>query len=248
MKYFVLMKQKLGEAITLLTKISFILQWLRRFLSPKRFAIFEACLIGLVTGIAAILLRNGTGWLGTWRVYSSYILPAFLVLPPIGLSFGFISGSLIERLAPEAYNGGIVQVKAALSGSTIALDLRVAFVKFVSGLLAVSSGMTLGWDEPVVHVSSALSAQISHWISVSASQRRHMIAVGAGAGLATAFNAPIAGVLFVIEELLQDLSGFTLGTAIIASSIGVIVSRLLGGRSLQLNLEFILTFHGMWKM
>ncbi|WP_414621564.1 chloride channel protein [Calothrix sp. CCY 0018] len=235
------MKQKLGEAITFLTKITSILQlqWLRRFLPPKRFAIFEACLIGLVTGISAILLRIGTGWLGTWRVHSSYILPAWLVLPAIGLFFGFVAGTLIERLAPEAYNGGIIQVKAALSGSTIALDLRVAFVKFMSALLVVSSGMPLGWDEPVVHISSAFSAQISHWISSSASQRRYMIAVGAGAGLAAAFNAPITGILFVGEGLLQDLSGLSLGTAIIASFIGAVVFRLFGGRSLQLNLELI---------
>jgi CIC family chloride channel protein len=64
-----------------------------------------------------------------------------------------------------------------------------------------------------------------------------MIAAGAGAGLAAAFNAPITGVLFVVEELLQDLSGLTMGTAIIASFIGAVVSRVLGGHSLQMNLE-----------
>ena len=64
-----------------------------------------------------------------------------------------------------------------------------------------------------------------------------MIAAGAGAGLAAGFNAPIAGTLFVVEELLQDLSGLTLGTAILASFIGAVISRLLGGRSLDLNLE-----------
>jgi H+/Cl- antiporter ClcA len=231
------MKQKLGEAITFLTKPSSILQRSRRFLPPKRLAIFEACLIGLVIGISSVLLKNGTGWLGTWRIHISNILPAWLVLPAIGLSFGFISGLLVERLAPEAYSGGIIQVKAALGGSTIALDLRVAFVKFVSGLLTISSGMPLGWDEPVMHVGSALSTQISHWISVSANQRRQMMAVGAGAGFAAAFNTPLAGVLFVVEKLLQDLSGLTFGTAIIASFVGVVVSRLLGGGSLVLSLE-----------
>ena len=68
-----------------------------------------------------------------------------------------------------------------------------------------------------------------------------MIAAGAGAGLAAAFNTPITGVLFVVEELLRDVSSLTLGTAILASFIGAVVSRILGGRSLDLSL--VLTAH-----
>ena len=66
-----------------------------------------------------------------------------------------------------------------------------------------------------------------------------MIAAGAGAGLSAAFNAPITGVLFIIEELLKDLSELTLGTAIIACFIGGVISRLLGGGTLQLNRELV---------
>jgi CIC family chloride channel protein len=57
------------------------------------------------------------------------------------------------------------------------------------------------------------------------------------AGLAAGFNAPLAGILFVIEELLRDLSNLTLGTAILASFIGAVISRSLGGRTLDLNLQ-----------
>ncbi len=67
--------------------------------------------------------------------------------------------------------------------------------------------------------------------------RRQLLAAGAGAGLAAAFNAPIAGVLFVVEELLQDISGITLGTAILASFIAAVVSRIYGSHSLDLNLH-----------
>ncbi len=60
-----------------------------------------------------------------------------------------------------------------------------------------------------MQVRAALAAQLSHWLPTSPDHRRQMIAAGAGAGLAAGFNAPIAGVLFVVEELLQDVSGLS---------------------------------------
>ncbi|MFL9458221.1 chloride channel protein [Tolypothrix bouteillei VB521301_2] len=232
------MKQDFGKAITSWLQPLSILQRLRRFYTPSRFAILEACLMGLLAALSAIFLKLGAGWLGTWRVHTSHIWPAWLVLPTVGMSFGYLAGLLVERLAPEASSSGVLQIKTALAGSAIVLDARVAFVKQISAVMAVGSGIPLGAaDEPTMHTGSALSAQISHWLAVSPSQRRQMIAAGAAVGLSATFNAPIAGVIFVVEELLQDLSGLTLGTAIIASFIGGVVSRLLGNRSLELNLE-----------
>lgn len=211
----------------------------QRFRQPlrpgRRLAIAEACLIGLVAALSAVLLKAGTGWLGAYRIRASQQFPAWMVLPAVGLSFGFLAGLLVERLAPEASGSGIPHVKAALANVPIKLSWRVAAVKLVSAIIALGSGLTLGRQGPTVHVGAALAAQLSRWVPTSPDHRRQMIAVGAGAGLAAAFNAPIAGVLFIVEELLQDLSGLTLGTAIIASFIGAVVSRILGGHSLKLN-------------
>ncbi|MBD2005130.1 MULTISPECIES: chloride channel protein [Cyanophyceae] len=209
----------------------------KTFLRPRRrVAIAEACLIGLVSGLSGVLLKVSVGALGSWRVHASHFLPAWIVLPAIGVSFGFLSGWLVERQSPEAAGSGIPYVKAALAQFPIALNLRVAIVKLLSSILALGSGLTLGRQGPTVHVGAAVAAQLSHWVPTSPDHRRQMIAAGAGAGLAAGFNAPIAGVLFIVEELLQDLSDLTLGTAILASFIGAVVSRLLGGRSLELNL------------
>jgi CIC family chloride channel protein len=201
----------------------------------KNLAIFEACVIGVVSGLSAVLLKHGIGWLGGWRVQMSYQYPAWIILPLIGLVGGWLSGWLVEQSAPEAAGSGIPQVKAALANVPIALNLRVAIVKMVSVVLAVGSGSHLGRQGPTVQVGAALAAQLSQWIPTSPEYRRQLIAAGAAAGLAAGFNAPIAGVLFVVEEFLQDFSGLTLGTAILASFIGAVVSRLLGGRGLSLN-------------
>lgn len=212
--------------------------WLR----PRRSsAIAEACLIGLVAAVSAVLLKVGSGWLGAWRVHASTLIPAWILLPAVGLGFGYLTGLLVERLAPEAAGSGIPHVKAALANVPINLSWRVACVKLFTSILALGSGLALGRQGPTVHVGAALAAGLSRWVPTSPDHRRQLIAAGAGAGLAAAFNTPITGVLFVVEELLQDLSGLTLGTAILASFTGAVVSRILGGRSLDLSL--VLTAH-----
>ncbi|MBD2563718.1 MULTISPECIES: chloride channel protein [Nostoc] len=215
-------------------------QRFRTWWQPRRgLAIAEACVIGLVAALSAVFLKVGSGWLGTWRVHTTHLLPAWLVLPTIGLVLGFVAGWLVDRLAPEAYGSGIPQVKATLANVPMVLSWRVAGIKLLSAIISIGSGMTLGRQGPTVHVGAGLAAGMSRWVPTSPDHRRQMIAAGAGAGLAAAFNAPIAGVLFIVEELLQDLSGLTLGTAIIASFIGGVISRLLGGGSLDLNLQLV---------
>ncbi|MGF1567741.1 MAG: chloride channel protein [Nodosilinea sp.] len=208
---------------------------LESFLSRKRAAIVEACIIGLVSGLAAVLLKQGVESLTLWRTSST--LPLWLILPGIGLSGGWLSGWLVERLAPEASGSGIPQVKAALGLAPVPLNLRVALVKLGSTLLALGSGLSLGRQGPTVQIGAGLAAQLSRWVPTSPEYRRQLISAGAAAGLAAGFNAPIAGVLFVVEELLQDFSGLTLGSAILASFIGAVVSRLLGGQGLNLAIS-----------
>ncbi|MEB3313361.1 MAG: chloride channel protein [Cyanobacteriota bacterium] len=200
--------------------------------SHKRVAILEACLIGLVSGMAAVLLKQGVDWLTLARSG----LPALVSLPAIGWAGGWLSGWLVQRWAPEAGGSGIPQVKAALGLAPIPLNLRVALMKLGSTLLALGSGLSLGRQGPTVQIGAGLAAQLSRWVPTSPEYRRQLIAAGAAAGLAAGFNAPIAGVLFVVEELLQDFSDLTLGSAILASFIGAVVSRLLGGQGLNLTL------------
>jgi CIC family chloride channel protein len=206
-------------------------------MQPKRLAIIEACLIGLVAGLSAVLLKQGVAWLGTWRIALSHRLLPWFAIPAVGLVGGVLAGILVERFGPETAGSGIPQVKAVLNRVPIPLNLRVALIKLTGGILALGSGLPLGREGPTVQVGAALASVLSRWVPTSSEYRRQLLAAGAGAGLAAAFNAPIAGVLFVVEELLQDVSDLTLGTAILASFIGSVVSRQLGGHSLDVNLQ-----------
>ncbi len=208
---------------------------LGKSLTPKTLAIFEACLIGLVSGLAAVLLKQGVEWLGSIRLVLTQQYPVWLVLPAIACCGAFLAGLLVQRVAPETAGSGIPQVKVALAGLGSNLDGRVAAVKLLGSMLTIASGITLGRQGPTVQIGAALAAQLSRWVPTSPDYRRQLIACGAAAGLAAGFNAPIAGVLFVVEELIKDFSNITLGPAIIASFIGAVVSRILGGQSLSLD-------------
>ena len=217
------------------------LKRLPRLLQPNQLAIFEASLIGLISGLAAVSLKQGAAAIGGWRLDLAHQYPVWFVLPIVGLVGGFLAGLLIERAAPEATGSGIPQVKAALGHVSIALNARVAIVKLLSTLLSLGSGLTLGRQGPTVQIGAAIAAQLIAWVPTSPEHRRQLIAAGAAAGLAAGFNAPLSGVLFVVEELLQDVSGLTLGTAILASFVGAVVSRLLGGGGLNVNMTGLYT-------
>ncbi|MEB3125654.1 MAG: chloride channel protein [Synechococcales bacterium] len=199
-------------------------------LKPKTLAIVEAGLIGITSGLAVLVIKYGINWVGTWRIELAYFYPAGLILPLMGGIGGFLAGFLVERVAPETAGSGIPQVKAVLAHVPVALDIRVAVVKLLGGILALGAGLPLGREGPIIQVGAALAAQLSRWFPTSPDHRQQLIAAGAGAGLAASFGTPLASVLFVVEELLRDVSGFTLGTTILASFIASVISRLLGGQ------------------
>jgi chloride channel protein, CIC family len=217
--------------------------WLANSSLDTRYALLEACLIGLFSALAAVLLKQGIDWLGGWRLRTINIAGAKIVLPIAGLIFGTLAGVAIELFSPSAAGGGIPQVKAALAKYPIVLDLRTALVKTIATIFVVGAGFTLGRRGPTVHIGAALGAQVSRWLPNSPTNRRQMIAAGAAAGLAAGFNTPIAGVLFVVEELMRDISGLTLETAIAASFTGAVVSRILDSTDLNLPLAVINPAH-----
>ncbi|MEY4520705.1 MAG: hypothetical protein RLZZ499_3305 [Cyanobacteriota bacterium] len=213
--------------------------WLANSSLDTRYALLEACLIGLFSALAAVMLKQGIGWLGGWRVQTANLIGGKIVLPLMGLVFGTLAGVIIQVLSPAAAGGGVPQVKAALAKYPVTLNLRTALVKTIATMLVVGAGFTVGRRGPTVHIGAALGAQVSRWIPNSPTNRRQMIAAGAAAGLAAGFNTPIAGVLFVVEELMRDISGLTLETAIAASFTGAVVSRILGSTHFNVPLEVI---------
>lgn len=200
-----------------------------------RYALAEACLIGILSALAALLLKSGVNWLGSLRLVAAQHFGSGVVLPLAGLFMGMLAGWLIDQFAPTAAGGGVPQVKAVLAGYPLACSWRVAFIKAISTILILGAGLTLGRRGPTVHIGAALAAQLAIWVPTSPEHRRRLIAAGAAAGLAAGFNTPIAGVVFAVEELSRDVSGLTLETAIFASFTGAVVSRWFGSADLNVT-------------
>ncbi|HMO20364.1 MAG TPA: chloride channel protein, partial [Candidatus Melainabacteria bacterium] len=97
-------------------------------LAPVNIGVFEACIIGLMAATGAVLLKEGVGLVGTWRVQKVAEFGPF-VLPLIGMVGGLIAGLMVRYLAPEIRGSGIAQTKANLAGADIPLGMRTAIYK-----------------------------------------------------------------------------------------------------------------------
>lgn len=194
----------------------------------------------MTAGLSAVLLGAGVSWLGTLRIHLSDIAPTHYVLPAFGLIGGLIAGILIEHV-PEASGSGIPQVRAALDRVRVVLDLRVAIVKLLGGIFALGSGLFLGREGPTVQLGAAVAAPLSRLIPTAIEHRRQLIAAGAGAGLTAAFNAPLAGVIFVLEELLKEIKPTTVTIAVVACSVSCLILNLLSPPHLRLPVHSLNT-------
>ena len=204
-----------------------------------RYALVQACLIGIFSALAALLLKEGINFVGTYRLQMTSKWGAIYVLPLFGLILGVVAGLFVEYVSPSAAGGGVPQVKAVLNYLKIPLSLRVAIVKIIGTILVLGAGLPLGRRAPTIHIGAALAGELTRFVPTSPEHKRQMIAAGAAAGLAAGFNTPIAGVMFVVEELMRDVSHLTLETAIVASFTGAVVSLLLQSSSLQLPSQIL---------
>jgi len=109
-------------------------------------------------------------------------------------------------------------------------------VKIGGGLLALMSGMSLGREGPTIQIGAAIGQLVARFGKAPRRSYPILIAAGAGAGLAAAFNAPLAGFIFVMEELKREMSPLTYGAALIASVSAVAVTRIELGQSASFTL------------
>jgi CIC family chloride channel protein len=143
---------------------------------------------------------------------------------------------LVRRFSPYASGSGIPHVEAALNNEVPPGPPGLITVKFVGGVLAIGAGLALGREGPSVQMGAVIAHAVGKLSRLSWSDCRVLLAAGAGAGLATAFNAPIAGAVFVLEELVRRFEAHTAIAALGASAAAITVARALLGHAPDFDL------------
>ena len=163
-----------------------------------------AVVIGIAVGVAGGYFHKLIQWLSQWPQWLSTavhgevrILLGALVTMCVAVFCVFI----VKRFAPEAGGSGVQEIEGAMEGKRVVRWQRVLPVKFFCGILSISSGLVLGREGPTIHIGASIAAAFSQKFRVLVSERKGLLAAGAGAGLACAFNAPVASMVFVAEEM-----------------------------------------------
>lgn len=203
-----------------------------------------AAIIGAVVGLIGSLFMLGTEWVSNMRIASvnQYVTNKWLVIPAMFVAsalLAMLGYYLVKRFSPEAGGSGIPEIEGALQDLRPVRWWRVIPVKFIGGLGTLGSGMVLGREGPTVQLGANISQMFYDLFRLKDNESRHtLLAAGAAAGLSTAFNAPLAGILFIIEEMRPQFkySLISIKAVFIGAVSATIVFRLINGEAAVLNI------------
>ncbi len=178
--------------------------------------------VGVAAGLAAVLFTVAIEQT-THRLFGLAPSPLRLFAVPAVVSVA--TGVLLWAFFPEVRGSGVPQTEAAyhLNGGVIAG--RIPLGKFLTGVLCIGSGHSMGREGPSVQIGAGLASFVGQWLRLSPERVRDLVPVGAAGALAAAFNTPVSAVLFALEEIIGDMNATLLGSAVVASIASVVVER-----------------------
>ena len=190
----------------------------------ERLFLLLSIFIGIISGLLVVSFRMAIEWLSVllqgsapgphqWRL---------LVMPAAA---GLVIALLTRYVFPEVRGSGVNQTKAALYIHNGSISMRTVVGKFLLSALAIGSGHSLGPEDPSLQIGAGVASLIARRVGLSREKLRIFAPVGAAAGLAAAFNAPISAILFVIEEVIGQWSAGVLGSIVLAAVSSVVVAR-----------------------
>lgn len=183
-------------------------------------------LIGILAGLSAVLFALSIDWTG--RVLFG-IDPSRSRLFLVPGAVSLITGVLLVWVFPGVRGSGVPQTKAAFHLHGGAIPARVPIGKFITGVLCVGSGHSMGREGPSVQIGAGLASIVGRWLQLPPERVKQLIPIGAAGALSAAFNTPVAAVIFALEEIIGDLNATLIGSTVVASVAAVVVERAILG-------------------
>jgi CIC family chloride channel protein len=205
------------------------LAWLMRRMPTERQRLLAVTILaGGLCGLAAVAFHLSIAWAEALMIDRantaaghSWIFWTILT-PVLG---GLFAGLGLTYFAPAAAGSGIPQVKVAYALRSGLVTVRETIGKFVLCAVQIGSGASLGLEGPTVQICAGVSSLLARAARLSPKNSRRMASVGMAAGIAAAFNAPIAAITFTLEELIGDLDQTMLSGVIVAAALAAVVEH-----------------------
>lgn len=179
-------------------------------------------LVGVLAGLSAVLFSLAIT-VTTRTLFGFAPSPARLLLVPPLVSL--IAGVLLARVFTGVRGSGVPQTKAAFHMSGGIIPASVPIGKFITGVLCIGAGHSIGREGPSVQIGAGLASAIGQRLGLSPARVKELLPVGAAGALSAAFNTPVAAVIFTLEEIIADRNASLLGSTVLASVASVIVAR-----------------------
>ncbi|HEU5291553.1 MAG TPA: chloride channel protein [Cyclobacteriaceae bacterium] len=209
--------------------------WIIRKISNKQFLIAGAVIVGLWAGLTAVLLKISVHYLHGWlHVLGQHYNWIYFVSPGIGILATYV---FIELILKGNLLKGTSHVLFSIARKSSILPRSEIFSHAVTSALTVGLGGSAGLESPIVQTGSAIGSTFASFFPVGYRDRTLLLACGAAAGIATAFNAPIAGVLFALEVLLVDVSISAFIPLLIAGATGALCSKIILNENILLSFK-----------
>jgi CIC family chloride channel protein len=217
-------KPSLEASVVRLRTTQRLFSTLEGVFNEEVFFLILSVFIGIFAGLAVVCFRLAIDWthlalLGplpqthSWRLFA---------VPSLA---GLVVAVLVLHVFPGIRGSGVNQTKAALYIFNGFIPFRTAVGKFICAAIAIGSGQSLGPEDPSLQIGASIASALGRQLEISREKLRLMAPVGAAAGLAAAFNAPISAVLFVIEEVIGRWSAGILGSVVLSAVSSVVIVR-----------------------
>ncbi|PWA04233.1 chloride channel protein [Flavobacterium psychrotolerans] len=226
-----------------LNRLEKLIVWGQAKLTNKQFIFMSSVLVGISAAFAVIVLKTFAHWVFSFATYINGILKlSFInsILPIIGI---LLTVFVIKRVLGGTIEKGTSQILFAVAKKASIIPKKQMYAQIITSSLTVGLGGSAGLESPIVITGAAFGSNYAQKYKLSYKDRTLLIGCGVAAGIAAAFNAPIAGVLFAIEVLLVDVSISAFTPIMIAAATGALVSVIALDESILLNFKQQQTFN-----